>query len=430
MTRIVLIADDLTGANDAGVQFVRHGFQASVIFAGQPVQAGTEVLVVDTDTRGRPTEAAYALTRQAADQLAQLMPRLVYKKVDSTLRGNLAAEIDAVLDSFGLRLALIAPAFPRIGRTTLDGVQYLNGTPVHETEIGRDPKAPVITADLNHLLAEGSKRQVGKLTLEDLRSGSADRRLVDLAAEGCALVICDATAEEDLRQVALAGARLGEPVLWVGSAGLADMLPEALGLRPNEGGAAAVEPGTGPVLLAVGSVSSVSRGQLTTVLAQPGVLGVALDAEQVVTGDVAAAAEEERCAALALEALLAGTDVALFSTIAGNSVARTQQRGLAVGLSPVQSAERVAQSLGRVAGLLCRKAAIGGLVLTGGDTAQAVCRAIGATGIELIREVEPGIPLGRLVGGRSYLAVTKAGAFGTEQALQKAVVSIKGGDPS
>src|ERR671933_2238315 len=144
-TMIALIADDLTGASDAGVQFARRGLAARVLFdLDDPAAArDVEALVVDTDSRALPAAAAYARVRQVADHLRTARPEHVYKKIDSTLRGNLGAEIDAVMDALDFRLAVVAPAFPALGRTTRHGRHHLHGRPVHETEIGRDPKTPV-----------------------------------------------------------------------------------------------------------------------------------------------------------------------------------------------------------------------------------------------------------------------------------------------
>src|SRR4030095_17175791 len=91
---------------------------------------------------------------------------------DSTLRGNLGAEIEAIMDVVKPDCAIIAPAFPKYGRTTVDGVQHLHGRPLHETEFGTDPTAPVKDADIARRLAEGSPRQTGRLTLDPVRAGS------------------------------------------------------------------------------------------------------------------------------------------------------------------------------------------------------------------------------------------------------------------
>lgn len=385
------------------------------------------MVVVDTDTRWRPAEEAYARTRRAAEQLATANPSLVYKKIDSTLRGNLGAEIDAVMDAFHLQVALIAPAFPRTGRTTLDGSQYLNGVPVNETEIGRDPKTPVTTAVIKELLAAQSRRPVASVTLAQLRDAGAVELVRDLVDAGTALIVCDATEEEDLRRVAAAGRELAVMPLWVGSAGLADVLPAVLGFTPARAAAAiSMGLGSGPVLLVVGSVSSVSRRQLAQVLGRQGVTGVAADALSLVSGGAAGEAEVARCVAEGVGALRGGQDLALYSSVDDEAVARAQAVGREQGLTPKDTSERVAAGLALIAERVCREVTPGGLVLTGGDTALAVCRALGATGIDLVREVEPGIPLGRMVGPRAYGAVTKAGAFGTDQALMLAIDALKG----
>lgn len=71
---------------------------------------------------------------------------------------------------------------------------------------------------------------------------------------------------------------------------------------------------------------------------------------------------------------------------------------------------------------------IDGLFLTGGETAVYCCQALGATGIEVISEVTPGIPIGRLVGGpfQGLPIVTKAGAFGDISAITDGVNALKG----
>lgn len=417
----------MTGASDSGVQFIRHGFRASVFFAGQAAVSDADVVVVDTDTRWRPAQQAYARTRRVAEQLAAANPSLVYKKVDSTLRGNLGAEIEAVMDAFHLRAALIAPAFPRIGRTTLDGRQYLHGVPVNETEAGRDPKTPVTTAVIKDLLASQSRRPVANVPLAQLRAAGAAEHVRALVDSGASLLVCDAVEEEDLRRVAAAGRELGVMPLWVGSAGLADVLPGTLGLAPTRGAVEiAAEPAGGPVLLVVGSVSSVSRRQLYKVLGRHGVTGIEVDTVKLVSGGAARDGEVARCVTEGFAALQDGQDVAIYTSVADAAIARSQAVARKQGLTAQAASEQVAAGLGMIAGGICREMLPGGLVLTGGDTALAVCQALGVTGIDLIREVEPGIPLGRLVGPRPYAAVTKAGAFGSEQALVLAMDTLKG----
>src|SRR5438132_1607506 len=201
---IALIADDLTGASDAGVQFARRGLATHVVFdvPEGACTADVEALAVDTETRAVSPAEAYRRVRDVADRLCAMQPDHVYKKVDSTLRGNLGAEIDAVLDAFDLQLqlAIVAPAYPIMERTTRDGTHRLHGTPVHETEIGRDPKTPVRESNLVRLLESGSRRTPALVSLQTVERGpQAIRDEVDaLARRGVSLVLCDAETDRAL----------------------------------------------------------------------------------------------------------------------------------------------------------------------------------------------------------------------------------------
>lgn len=121
LDRIAVIADDLTGASDSGVQFARKGLRTQVIFDWLGLSDGKDSLdtvVIDTDSRSIPGSMAYDRVSQAAYVLKQKGFTSIYKKLDSTLRGNLGQEIKAVMDVYGFEAAAVVPAFPRIGRTT------------------------------------------------------------------------------------------------------------------------------------------------------------------------------------------------------------------------------------------------------------------------------------------------------------------------
>src|SRR3712207_1977795 len=143
MPAIAIIADDLTGAADSGVQLVRAGYRTAVVFRGCPVPSESDLDAVALDTDSRPMPAGFAAKRVVEAANAVRDARIVYKKMDSTLRGPVAAELVAALEATGHRTAVVAPAFPAAGRTTVGGVQLIRGAPVHETGFAEDPKTPV-----------------------------------------------------------------------------------------------------------------------------------------------------------------------------------------------------------------------------------------------------------------------------------------------
>lgn len=431
MRHMAILADDLTGASDSGVQFARKGLSTQVIFHLQQFRQATEgvdTVVLDTDSRSVPVTEAYQRVSEAAQRLNETQFAHVYKKLDSTLRGNLGTEIDAVMDVLHFQMAVIAPAFPKIGRTTCNGTHYLQGVPIHETEIARDPKCPVTESDICRLLARQSTRKSVLVPLETLRLGT--EAVLDLVeckrTDGVQLFVFDAETDDDLTRIADIMANDRYRVLWVGSAGLADMLPERLGIMTRTPIEQAVPKTDKPTMLVAGSISRITREQVATYCEQPDIFSVELNPLPVVEGEAAWEQETGRCRQLLTEALVSGRDVAFYAGAAPEQVAAAKELGAKRGIDGTAISNRIADAIGSVAASVVASRDLQGIILTGGDTAKAVCKHLGVTGISLLQELEPGIPLSRLVGGRDLLTVTKAGAFGKKDSLVNALHVLKG----
>lgn len=423
-SKIVVLADDLTGANDTGVQFAKQGLRSLVLISlpDSPADLDEDVLIVDTQSRALPPAEAYERVAQAVGLFRERGPfQALYKKIDSTLRGNLGPEIDALMDVCGFELAVVAPAFPKNGRITVGGRHFLGGAPLEATEIARDPVCPVGESHIPTLIAKQTGRVVGHVGIKDVLAGSdgildAMRRL---CAGGSEVLVCDAWQDDHLSMIAMAAVRLQKPVLWVGSAGLAECLPLALGL-----GAATAD--RRPVVVIAGSVSGVTRGQAALLRQRPDTATIEADPCAFLKPDTAQA-EAGRCFQAAVNAVHGGKDVVIVSGHSDEVVARTIEEGRLAGLSPRQSSEAVAGALGELCRRIALNAQLAGLVLTGGDIAVSCCRHLSASGIAVLQEVAPGIPVGVLKGGQcpGLAVVTKAGAFGAQDALCKAVDFLK-----
>lgn len=398
----LIVADDFTGSCDTGLQMVRAGLRARVVLAAGPVPqaAPVDVLVLDTETRNEPPAAAAARAAQVAAGLSPLAARLLYKKLDSTLRGPWAAELRALSAQLARPRCLVAPALPAAGRTTMRGTHRLRGVPVDQTEAGRDPRAPVRDADLPRVLAAaGFHTQVAAA---GEAPGQIAARLEALPTP--AALVCDAGTDADLAAVALAAARLAadpDGVLPAGSAGLAAHLPGAFGLRPGAGPAPAVSPAA-RVVVAAGSTSDVTRRQLAHLL-------TALPAFRVRVGPGAHAPERLAADALAGDPaavpVLCLPDEALSAAAADAAL-----RALAL------AARRIAELEPAV-----------GFVATGGDTAVALTRAFEAKAVDIVGPVEDAVPACRIADGpcAGLGLVTKAGALGSDDALTRAVAHLR-----
>src|SRR5262249_51939907 len=121
---ILVIADDLTGANDAGVQFAAAGIR-SLVFANDHLAKLPEnypAVVINTESRHIPASQAAERVRKIGLMGMRAGVRCFYKKTDSTLRGNIGAELEALLSAAGVAGIPFVPALPDLGRTTRDGV--------------------------------------------------------------------------------------------------------------------------------------------------------------------------------------------------------------------------------------------------------------------------------------------------------------------
>lgn len=426
-----VIADDLTGAGDTGVQFAQAGLRTRALLGDWEAAAvgGADVVVVNTESRALSRDAAYRAVEQTAARLRDAGVVPIYKKIDSTMRGNVGAETEAVMDAFGLRLAVICPAFPANRRIFAGGYLLVDGQPVARTPIGRDPVAPVRLSHIPALLAGQCRRPVLHVGLDTLDQGpDALRQALKPPAEG-ALAVVDAASEADL--ALMVEALADEPsVLFVGSAGLAAPLAERLaGRRRAEAGGVGAGEGDARearrlVVVACGSVNPVSRQQLAELAPAGGPPAVLLDVEAALRGGDAWEAwlDQARDQARAAAAARPGQVFVLATPGGREDVEKAQQLGAGLGLGPAEVAARLATALAEGVVRVMDEIEPAGVVATGGDTARALLARLGAAGIDLHAEVLPGIPYGTLNGGsRSGLrVVTKAGGFGPPGALAQA----------
>ena len=173
-TKIGIIADDFTGANDTGLQFSKKGASTGVLLnLCDIVNALNEldVAVFDIESRFDDQKTAFEKVRKVSQLLTQNGVPDIYKKLDSTMRGNIGAEIDGAIEGTSAKAAFVVPAMPSMGRTTIGGICYVNGAAVNQTEAANDPKNPVVSSYIPDIIALQSKRVVHCIGLDKVQSG-------------------------------------------------------------------------------------------------------------------------------------------------------------------------------------------------------------------------------------------------------------------
>lgn len=391
--RVLIIADDLTGAMDAAGPFAARGLPTWVAALPEDCDPSRFVraTVVSVNTESRhlsPDEAARRVT-EAWQQVGGEGFDIVVKKVDSTLRGNPVAETAALAAAAGRARIVVAPAFPAQGRVVRRGEVFVHGTPLAETAFAKDALSPAVTAPMAEAFAPVA---AGAAVASFDAAGFAAR---DPSIAGVAVV----DAESDTQLDAIAAGVLPRAGDWlmVGSAGLTASLARALAIdaaRPEPPGV------MGRIVYVVGSRARASRDQAATLAADGASLVEAVNGR------------------LGKEPVLApGADVLLLA------VPDVQGREGDAG--------EVATILSRNALRLVGAGNAQAIVATGGDTAIAFLRASGNPAVAVGGELMPGIAYARLmIGSRPVWLVTKAGGFGDADALGEIGRRLRLGAPA
>ena len=431
--RVGIVADDLTGAADTGVQFAKRGLPARLVCAPSlPGESGgrrlsaesacSPVLALNTRSRNSGAGQAARATRAAAIRLRDR--EILFKKIDSTLRGNVGAEIDAAMAASARPRAVLTAAYPEQGRVTADGTHYVDGVPLAFSEAARDPLAPVRESQVCAIVGLQSRHRVGSSGRAGAYGGA--RRLAEVLEQqfrsGVRILAADAVDSADLRALAQAALSLQPQPLLCGTAGLAGAVAELLaaeqaGLRavePHPWPEAAAEP-AGGVLVVCGSASETSRRQVDFLLGRGGAVLFAFSPGEVPADAPGSEAWVERAAVRVARLMRPGA-----VTVVGLQPDGPAPAGLASGL------------LGRLTARLLEEGGcpLKGLVLTGGDTAEAVLGQLAIREMQLLEEVLPGVPLSRPCQGRwrGLAVLTKAGAFGSEDTLWRCGEYLRRGE--
>ncbi len=384
--RWLILADDLTGAADCAIAFARRGTPAAVVWGAGP-HVAAPVLSFNVGSRAMSDVAAGA---SHADVLARLWkpPTRLYKKIDSMLRGQPAAEIAAVLKTmrtrYGSAVGVCAPAFPAVGRTTRGGRVYVDDRPLDGLN------------DLRELLANVAATK--KIALSAVRGEPAALRqeFEKLAAdaEQGMVAICDAQTQDDLDRIAAASLATGDTTFFIGSGGLAHSLARlTLQGEPLVTARTTLARAHRGTLVVVGSLAGASR-------AAAAALGASEHVHRV-TVQPASLLDHARAARTALAEDVAAKLADDLDVLVEVSIDENPDLSISAAL---------ATSLGEALAPAARVA--GGLAITGGETAAALLASLGVNGIQLADEIEPGICLGITLGAVSLPLVTKSGAFG------------------
>lgn len=398
--KLLVLADDLTGALDTGIQFVAGHANTRIILSGRypltEVDRSVQVLVIDTESRHLPPAKAAEIVRDIVCQAVDLEVPYIYKKTDSALRGNAGAELSALLEASGANQLQFIPAFPRTGRTTVNGVQLIDGVPVAQSVFGRDPFNPVRHSAIGDILTEQADVAVHSVRAESPVSSEKG------------IVVYDARTDDEIGARARQLKESGRLHILAGCAGFAAVLPELMEL----GGADVIEPEYGSsFFVACGSVNPITVAQLAEA-EHHGFTHIHITPAQAL-GSGYFRSDEGRVLLDSWAGILNGGANCILDTNPAPGAETAYAYAQRGGISLEELRVRIADTMGLVVQELLRRNVHSTMLITGGDTLMAFMRTVGVSEISPVCELAPGSVLSMVqIGREAYPIISKSGGFG------------------
>ena len=404
MFKLLILADDFTGALDTGVQFSSRGITTVVYdkpFVPDHDFDGDEVLVLNMETRHESPRIAYEKIRHVANRAKDIGIAALYIKTDSGMRGNIGASLEAAATAWGGNLAFV-PAYPQAGRTIENGNLFINGMPVTQSIFGQDLYNPVLHDNVREIISQQTDMPVIDANLE-------------LHPNQGAILLYEAQTVPQMARIAHDIGRKAEVSIFAGCAGFAAYLPEVLGISAKEKRQVHA---AGPVLVISGSTSSVSLEQMNAARVE-GIPSILFDDIIDDSPDYASLSKE-------LADVLKRGPAMLESAWDEGGVKALTIAALSAGLSIEQTGERIAANFGAAIRQIYDSGFCGTLCIFGGDTLAGVMRTLGVKLIRPLAELGSGVALSEMeLNGKVRYLVTKSGSFGDNREVLRILSNLE-----
>ena len=426
MPLIGTVVDDLTGATTTGVLLARSKARTAVFFnveAASNAEAVEELdaIIISSNSRPLPANEAYDKVKDATIALKNMGVKYYQKRTDTTMRGGIGVEIDAMLDQLSEEaVAVVVPAMPQSRRILVGGYSVIDGVALINTPVAQDLRTPVKENYIPRLLAGQTRRKVGLVTLDKVLAGDEviKEALAEQRAAGCQVIVADAITLEDVENIAQACIALGWDVVTV------DPGPFTAKMAYHRSLIGVEEPNLPPeaeeagktVLIAAGSATPVTKKQMEVLCEDSRHVRISVDPLSMIEGGTTALEEVEKAVHKALEYLESGSRprAILFETALHGELLNLSEEDNKRHYAHGMSADRINAGLGMIISRVLEQTGrdrIAGLYTTGGDTMVNVCRQLGVECIEVLDYVIPQTDIGRLVGSYDGLPVVGKGGL-------------------
>ena len=422
MQKYIVIADDLTGSNATCSLFKKIGLRAASILKLQgDINYDVDVISYSTASRGLAKEEAYKKVSEAIKILRNRDVLVYNKRIDSTLRGNIGAEINAMLDNLeDDRIAVVVPAYPDSGRIVVNKTMLVNGVLLENSDAGKDPKTPIKTSCVESLVQKDIKYSSTYFTLSDITQPIEEiAKKIQEAIKKSRVLIFDAVNNEDIIKISKAVIHSDINIVTVDPGPFTLYYSKELQKKNH------LEK---KILMVIGSVTPTTKKQIEYILQEEDIFLVKMKIEDFFKKE-SCSKEIERVISF-IKKGITSYDLFLVTTSPIGDEKKADLQKLAKNLNTTveEISKIIANTLTETAVKILKETQkFEGVYSSGGDITIALLKKLKATGVEIREEVIPLAAYGRIIGGDfpNLKLVSKGGMVGDEKTIKLCLHKIK-----
>ena len=422
MQKYIVIADDLTGSNATCSLFKKIGLRAASILKLQgDINYDVDVISYSTASRGLDKEEAYKKVSEAIKILKNKDVLVYNKRIDSTLRGNIGTEINAMLDNLeDDRIAVVIPSYPDSGRIVVNKTILVNGVLLENSDAGKDPKTPIKTSCVESLVQKDIKYSSTYFTLSDIAQPIEEiAKKIQEAIKKSRVLIFDAVNNEDIIKISKAVIHSNINIVTVDPGPFTLYYSKELQKKNH------LEK---KILMVIGSVTPTTKKQIEYILQEEDIFLVKMKVEDFFEKETCLK-EIERVISF-IKKGIASYDLFLVTTSPIGDEKKADLQKLAENLNTTveEISKIIANTLTEtVVKILKETEKFEGVYSSGGDITIALLEKLKAIGVEIREEVIPLAAYGRIIGGDfpNLKLVSKGGMVGDEKTIKLCLHKIK-----
>jgi uncharacterized protein YgbK (DUF1537 family) len=409
MIEAVVIADDLTGALDTGIQFTKENLSTLVIteldFDIDTIPKDIEVIVIDTESRHIDKSEAKFRVKSIVSKLKKINNiKYFYKKIDSTFRGNIGQELEGFMEGLEIKTLNFIPGFPENGRVVQEGILYVDGKKITETAFANDILNPITHSYIPKIINQQTEIKV-------LRSKETEEKLKD--EDKKIIYLYDSLTKGELELINQELKSKKQNKYLAGSAGFAEIIAKEIGRKKEF---KKFEVKDKKILLVCGSVNKTSLEQC--VYAQKNdYLVENLKFDDVIKKDYYK--KNFTIKKEISELINRKNKILIKSSQDSNIIEATKKYSKENNIPLEEITQNVANNIGNLITFLIEKNDLKNIIIFGGDTLIGILKEMNITKIYPLIEITSGVVLAKVYFNDNELnIITKAGGFGNKDIIK------------